>query len=430
MKKILLILIVLACATVFASAWDLDGGISGETNYTIDIGLHNQLQAVYSPDFWVESHLPVSDIVKIGIQLWIADAATEVGTNNSNPSSGNAATSRTGYDWTKINDAILLAIGILVPTPDGAPTAKIQVEIGGGTAISKYTNISEDNTIDSNNVKNTIIQNGYGKLNFNLGAKIGNLPIDDLSVKFTFEADLNGTGADNTADIGFNNSNQFPNTWTKATNVMTQNLQTGVFSTADKPTSAPNANAANYYKYALGDTNSTTTFQDLEYYKIATSLILNTGVPLQKLLGLDISKLDLNFELGGGLNYKAYTKAQYDYTLTGQTTDSNALWASGNHFGYSLLPSTIGGNTYFQLKLGVGYGTVDASFYIKPSLDSASITTYKWDIPYTVASSTIPVAGEAKTTISKASYVTYVGSSVNIGLPQARRAENHRGRRR
>lgn len=164
MKKILVVLMVLALAVPYFFAEDVEA-VAGEGNYKIDMKLHNFVREAYANKIASEICLPFSQYFKMYLDMSFEDT-TDLGTG-------------------KFNNTLKLFVGSSV-----TETVDIGIMLGGGTAIPVYTH--GDNAT-------SIIKSGEGQLLIGLGLKLKSAmfgsKLNDIYIRQFVTIHLAGTGA-------------------------------------------------------------------------------------------------------------------------------------------------------------------------------------------------------------------------------------------
>jgi len=144
---------------------------AADTNFVIDLGLHNYVNRLYSPAIMMEIGLPISEKFKIYTTVYVHDAFFQ-STNLSNAKTETLST---------LNNHLKLWIGIPI-----SENFELSFNLGGGslgdpTNALAYQSVSDSN---SDNTKYTIDLTGI--LNFGLGLKLNSVFFKDKINYFIF----------------------------------------------------------------------------------------------------------------------------------------------------------------------------------------------------------------------------------------------------
>jgi len=325
MKKIFAFLLVFTLAATLATAWDIDGGISGASKYKIDMGLKNQIRHAYDNAFSVELILPVSDIVKLGVRVELDNDADNLDYTQS--------TRVQTVNWDKIDTEVKIGLGIK-PTD----SLEICVDMYGGAAYSEVSTDYQGAYYRqwNRNTKNVIeYKNGNSYVGFGVAIGVSGLPIDKLwiiqKVKIVF-----GEGFADGA-IALQNA-----------------LNTGA-------TSGFGRDQFNYTGVEYDGT-------------------IKSGIPLHTMMNLDIAKLDVGFEYNYGIDYTGYTTAY----VNGGNPNASSLYSNqvygnwtGGRVGFDGLPSKFGTDHNLKINLGINYSNIETNVWVKPEVVYAQ-KSWKW----------------------------------------------------
>jgi len=256
MKKILFLLVLVALVIPFAAFAEDIEAVAGETNYKIDMKLHNVVQSDYSNQIEMEVCLPVADQVKFYLYALINDSAT-FGTEADKSSTTDPAAQVAWQNWTAATNTLKLYVGIPI-----TESFDLNIMIGGGTAISQYSN--KDYWL---RIK------GHGDLNIGLGLKLKQAMFGDVisDLKIRQFVDLKIAGKGDNGIIAGNGTTVVP--WVVA---------------------------------------SAQDSDDIQYFGIKYSGFIGTGIPA---MDLGTVKFGVGLELDYGIEYNAVTK--YDITRGG-----------------------------------------------------------------------------------------------------------------
>lgn len=317
MKKILVLMLVLALATPFMFSWHDLGGTAGVGNYTIDMKLHNPAQAMYQ-NIEMEVALPIHE--KFKMYFWIKDLTMSADFNKEAAFlTSNALSSQ---KW-NLKGALRMYLGFNI-----SDTFQMNILVGGGSAnigmnpwwgagaAGTYTVVNyDDGKVET--------KSGQGLVQFGVGlvlksAMFGSV-IDNLSIINIFEMQM-GYG-----DNYFSGLSAY----------------TGTTYNSEVTSTRPGA--------SVNDIKS-------EVFVFAYDLEVGTGIPIQ--IGLPRFNIGLNYQF----------KLQYA-TMTAMS--------NGTVLPYDVNPSKLNVNTNFKINFGINpTDNISTNTWLKPELN---IDNYSWD---------------------------------------------------
>jgi len=318
MKKILFLLVLVALVIPFAAFAEDIEAVAGETNYKIDMKLHNVVQSAYNNKIEMEVCLPVADMLKLYLIAVIEDAAT-FGTSADPTSTTDPLAQVAWQDWTAANNSLKLYVGIPI-----TETFDLNILVGGGTAISQYS------------TKEHVVRiAGHGDLNIGLGLKLkqamfGDV-IADLKIRQFVDIKLAGKGDNGIITGG---------------------------------TAMPWA--------VYSDSNN----DDIQYFGLKYSGFIGTGIPA---MDLGTVKFGVGFEIDYAIDYNAVTK--YDFTrgnvlaLATYDTLPSKITGSGNlKVNFSLNYDNFENNIWIK----PGFAVDNTTYKLRAVTDTVSNTAPRY----------------------------------------------------
>lgn len=415
MKKILAIAIVLAFAASMSFSWDpWDAGLAGKTNYKIDLGLKNWLRDG-APGINLNPiiTLPVSEKVKIGLILDIAN----VGTDYTDVSSGTADSVKL-TSYSKIADEIGLGIGVPLEMID------IGIHLGGGASYNNVTmasgsvataasnskeslygymdvvDTSGDNTLKKSTATNTYgytgvsnsyketIYNGKGFIKLYLAFNVKKLPINDLSIKQKFDIGFGDGGLVLPTMIGLGAMpSGSPSIFAGILNAAADGKY--YFTTVKKEYTYDLVDNTNLYGdfariVAAGNTvkNAKNDNSEFKFINFKYEGVIGSGVNLHEKLNLDIAKLTLSFEIGYNVGVTSYYTAKIFNPLRKASTTTLGIYeAVGQEELFAEKPTFISGGFNVKLALDINpNATTENNIFVKEDL-AISYGYWKYQMP-------------------------------------------------